>query len=211
MKLEKFKKLKVSFRYWLLGKAEENPDYYRVLEAMEVAEKYHNGQRKDGSPEFTHQITICMYLKTIHKYLKDPVKVFIVALLHDTLEDYYEESKRELQAKFPEEYEYFVRISKVREGVKIPYEQYFGEMKNCYICSVVKLADRIANISTMIGVFSYDKQTQYLEEVNIWFLPMLKHARRMFPQQESAYENLKMLLQVQRDTILAVRAEFEKS
>lgn len=210
MKLEKFKKLKVSFRYWLLGKAEENPEYYRVLEAMEVAEKYHNGKRKDGSPEFTHQITICMYLKTIHKYFKDPVKVFIVALLHDTLEDYYEESKRELQAKFPEEYEYFVRISKVREGVKIPYEQYFGEMKNCYICSIVKLADRIANISTMIGVFSYDKQTQYLEEVNIWFLPMLKHARRMFPQQESAYENLKMLLQVQRDTILAVRAEFEE-
>ena len=62
MKLEKFKKLKVSFRYWLSGKAEENPEYYRVLEAMEVAEKYHNGKRKDGSPEFTHQITICMYL-----------------------------------------------------------------------------------------------------------------------------------------------------
>ena len=210
MKLEKFKKLKVSFRYWLIGKAEENPDYYRVLDAMEVAEKYHNGKRKDGSPEFTHQIMICMYLKTLHKHFKDPVKVFIVALLHDTLEDYYEESKRELQVKFPEEYEYFVRISKVREGVKIPYEQYFGEMKNCSICSIVKLADRIANISTMIGVFSYDKQTQYLEEVNTWFLPMLKHARRMFPQQESAYENLKMLLQVQRDTILAVRAEFEE-
>ena len=209
MKIETFKKLKVSFRYWLLGKAEENPDYYRVLDAMEIAEKYHNGKRKDGSPEFTHQISICMYLKTLHKYFKDPVTVFIVALLHDTLEDYEDECKEELRREFPNEFKYFVRISKVRNGIKIPYEQYFGEMRDCAICSIVKLADRIANISTMIGVFTYEKQTQYLEEVNTWFLPMLKHARRMFPSQEPAYENLKMLLQVQRDTILAVRKEFE--
>lgn len=209
MKIEKFNKLKVSFRYWLLGKADENPDYYRVLEAMEVAEKYHNGKRKDGSPEFSHQITICMYLKTLHKFFKNPVEIFIIALLHDTLEDYEKESKEELLRLFPNEFIYFERISKVRNGIKIPYEQYFGEMRECEICSIVKLADRIANMSTMIGVFSYEKQTEYLEEVNTWFLPMLKYSKRLFPFQEPAYENLKMLLQVQRDTILAVRKEFE--
>lgn len=211
MRIEKFKKLKSTFRYWLLGMAESNPDYYRVLQAMEIAEKYHNGNRKDGSPEFGHQITICMYLRTLHKFFKDPVTVFIVALFHDTLEDYFAKSHEELLEKFPKEYHLIMRISKVRNGEKISYEKYFAEMKECEICSVVKLVDRIANISTMIGVFNTDKQTQYLEEVNTWFLPMLKHAKRKFPEMEAAFENIKTMLIMQRDTILAVRAEFIES
>jgi (p)ppGpp synthase/HD superfamily hydrolase len=205
---DRFKKMKSTLRYWLLGKADDNPEYYRVLKSMEIAEKYHTGTRKDGkTPEFSHQLFICLYLKTMHKYLKDPVTTLITALLHDTLEDYFEESSAELMRLFPNEYHLIMRISKVRNGVKIPYDQYFGEMKDCHICSIVKLADRVANISTMIGVFTEEKQISYLEEVNAWFLPMLKYARRMFPEQELAYENVKSFLIMQKDTILALREE----
>ena len=42
-----------------------------------------------------------------------------------------------------------------------------------------------------------EKQTNYLDEVNQWFLPMLKTARRNFTQQEQAYENIKVFLKVQ--------------
>ncbi len=147
-----FKKLRLSFRYWILGKAEENKDYFRVLKALNIAEKYHTNQRKDGSPELIHQYSIVSYLRTIHKSLINPVEVFIVAILHDTYED-YPESEQELKEIFPELFVLFERVSKVRNGSKIPYEQYFGEMQDCPTCSIVKLADRIHNISTMVGVF----------------------------------------------------------
>lgn len=201
-----FKKLRLSFRYWILGKAEENKDYFRVLKALNIAEKYHTNQRKDGSPELIHQYSIVSYLRTIHKSLINPVEVFIVAILHDTYED-YPESEQELKELFPELFILFERVSKIRNGVKIPYEQYFGEMQDCPTCSIVKLADRIHNISTMVGVFSQEKQTKYLSEVDTYFFPMLKHAKRLFPEQENAYENLKTMLTVQKETINKVREQ----
>tara|TARA_B100000700_G_scaffold69353_2_gene76903 strand:- start:17561 stop:18181 length:621 start_codon:yes stop_codon:yes gene_type:complete len=199
-----YKKLRLSFRYWILGKAEENKYYFRVLKALNIAEKYHTGERKDGSPELIHQYSIVSYLRTIHKSFINPVDVFIVAILHDTYED-YPESEEELKKEFPDLFDYFVRISKVRNGEKISYQQYFGEMQECDVCSIVKLTDRIHNISTMIDVFSLEKQDKYLEEVDLYFFPMLKHAKRLFPEQENAYENLKSILTVLKETIKNIR------
>ncbi len=202
-----FKKLKQSFRYWVLGKAENDKTYYDVLTALRIAEKYHTNKRKDGAPELSHQIAICSYLRTLHKYFRFPALVLIVALLHDTIED-YPESKQEILSLLPEAYDYVVRMSKIdSDGNKMPYEIYFGAMQECPVCSIVKLADRIANISTMIGVFSYDKQTSYLQDLIDWFFPMLKYAKRKFPDQEPAFENMKSVLFVQQDTILKMRAE----
>lgn len=202
-------KLRIANRYWLQALALNDPKYYRVLKAINIMERYHTGFRKDGTtPTIIHQYSILSKLKTLHAYMIDPSLVFIVALLHDTYED-YPESAAELEREFPEAFPYIVRISKVRNGVKIGYDQYFDEMQNCPVCSLVKLVDRIHNVSTMVGVFKVEKQMQYLEEVNRWFLPMLKYARRQFPEQELAYENLKSTLLIQRDTIIAVRNEFE--
>jgi (p)ppGpp synthase/HD superfamily hydrolase len=199
-------KQKIAFRYWISGQAEFDSSYYAVLIAMDVAEKYHNGLRKDGSPEFSHQIAICSYLRTLHKYFIDPVSVFIVALLHDTYED-YPESEKELFELFPKQFDMIVRISKIRNGEKIPYSEYFSDMSDCFVVSIVKLADRIANISTMVGVFSTQKQDKYLQDLDDWFFPMLKTAKHFFPQQEPAYQNLKSMLSMQKDTILKVRID----
>ena len=46
-------KLKVSLKYWLIGKK-----YFTAVKALNFAEKYHIGKRKNGDPEFIHQITI---------------------------------------------------------------------------------------------------------------------------------------------------------
>ena len=107
MKNNDLKKTRAAFRYWLLGMAEHNSDYFKVLKAMTIAEKYHTGKRKDGSHEISHQYMIVLYLKTLYKYFSDPVAVFIVALLHDTYED-YPESAAELMEAFPEYYHLFV-------------------------------------------------------------------------------------------------------
>ena len=74
------------------------------------------------------------------------------------------------------------------------------------IASITKLADRSHNLQTMPGVFTSEKQHAYLEEVETWFLPLGKTARRAFPRQFGAYENLKILLKCQCELINAILA-----
>lgn len=198
--MENYTKKKIALRYRILGISEIDQSFYKVAKAMNLAEKYHNGTRKDGSPEFSHQVQIVEHLMTMHRNLINPVAVLVAGFLHDTFED-YPESEKEIIKMFPEMADHIIRISKERYGNKITYEQYFGEMAECEVTSIVKLVDRIANISTMTGAFSSEKQLEYVEEVDKWFLPMLKKARRKFPEQELAYENLKSILVMQQQMI----------
>ena len=72
------------------------------------------------------------------------------------------------------------------------------------IASVVKGADRIHNVQTMIDVFTYEKQKEYIRETQEFIVPMLKEARRRFPRQEPAYENIQHVLVSQAELLQAV-------
>lgn len=211
--IQDFKKVRLKLRSWFAGMAENNPEYYKVIQAMDLAEKYHSGVRKDGAPEFSHQIMICSYLQTFHKYFLNAPLVFIIAFWHDLYEDYaYDENFHvnenlinEMKKISIEGFSGSYTISKVREGKKIPYEVYFREVSECPHCSAVKIADRITNILTMYFVFSIEKQDSYYQDLDDWFFPMLKKSKRIFPQQEPYYENAKMVLSVQKYTAYAIR------
>jgi len=58
----------------------------------------------------------------------------------------------------------------------------------------VKIVDRIHNLSTMAGVFSLEKEAKYINDVHVYFYPMIKQARRLHPTQEAVYELLKSTL-----------------
>ena len=51
----------------------------------------------------------------------------------------------------------------------------------------------------MLGVFTPQKVEQYIDDWYTWFLPMLKTARRNFPNQEPLYELLKSVMHIQLD------------
>lgn len=55
---EDFEKMKIAIRYWLIGRG-----YYNALKAMDFAESYHTGVRKDGNHEFSHQISQVNYTR----------------------------------------------------------------------------------------------------------------------------------------------------
>ena len=201
MNVSDYDKLVLTTRSWLLGKAENDSRYLVTLQAFEVFLKYHKGMRKDDvTKEAYHQLSIFSMLRTMVTMFENPHIVLAVALLHDTYED-YKESHAELYEKFPDLMVYVIRISKVRDGKKIPYEVYFGEMSNCPITSIVKIADRIHNLSTMNGVFSIEKEGLYVQDVYDWFYPMIKTARRSFPQQEPVYELLRSILALEVNLI----------
>lgn len=96
------------------------------------------------------------------------------------------------------------RMTKEFRGVRRDEKQLFDEMALDPITSIAKLCDRIHNLQSMVGVFTIEKQKKYIDEVNEFFFPMLKAAKRNFPHQTMAYENIKWMLKSQIQLIEAV-------
>lgn len=187
-----YNKMKIAIRYWLLGRG-----YHKAVKAMNFAEKIHCGKRKDGSPEFSHQVSQANYLKTIIDSILFPEETFCVVFLHDTPED-YPETESQLEPMFGKMVaDAAIRISKVRKGLRIPDEIYYAEMSECPICSIDKGLDRNHNISSMLGGFTLEKRKEYVIETREKVIPLLKKGRRLFPEQDAAYENIKFSLEAQ--------------
>jgi (p)ppGpp synthase/HD superfamily hydrolase len=201
-----FEKYHISLRYWMLGK-----NYHRAVLAMEFASQYHIGTRKDGyTPEFHHQISIAHYLRTLPD-LRNQEDVLAAAFLHDTVED-YDVSLTDIESRFGADVARSVKkLSKIVKGYKKSPEEYYQSMIECPIASVVKGGDRVHNHQTMHGAsFSTEKQYKYITETKELILPMLKEARRKYPDQELAYENIKHALKGQIELIeLVINAQRE--
>ena len=86
-KLSKFEKLRIAARYWLLGMAQSDPAYFKVVEAMEYGLEHHTGTRNGGEPEFIHQLGIFHQVRTLHKHIRNPSIVYTLIFLHDAIED----------------------------------------------------------------------------------------------------------------------------
>lgn len=195
--MTKYDKLRIALRYFLLGKG-----YYQAADALEFAATYHTGLRKDGvTPEFMHQIEIAHYLRSLLPSLLYPEDTITTAILHDTPEDYGIKSEV-LELRYNKRVAVATELlNKNRWSTK---EIQFTAMAGDPIASIVKGADRQHNLQSMIGVFSTEKQQKYMLEVTKYFLPMLKQARHNFVAQESAYENVKHVLESQLELLAVI-------
>lgn len=75
------------------------------------------------------------------------------------------------------------------------------------IASVIKGIDRVHNIHTMVNVFTYEKEVEYIQETEKYILPTLYKARHIFHQQEAVYENLKQYLMLALNLIKTIHKE----
>lgn len=184
----------IAIRYWLLAK-----EYFTALKAMEFALNKHVGLRKDGKTlAFHHQLSVVYYLRTIYKHLLFPEDTIVAAFLHDVVED-CDISVVEIEQFFNK-----ANVVKLLTKVDKNTQLYYDNISLDPIASIVKASDRIHNVQSMIGVFSHQKQIEYVEETTNFVIPMIKKARRLFPQQEAAYENAKHFLKCQIYLINAI-------
>jgi (p)ppGpp synthase/HD superfamily hydrolase len=202
--LSKFQKLLISARYWLLGMAEHNPEYFKVIEALELGLAHHDGERNGGDPEFIHQLGIFHYLRTMHKHIRNPITVYMLVFLHDALEDPNQKSKREGKPRYITPHDilekfgepFLLKLMKMsKEILGIPNPEYsldaiFADEDT----SLAKGGDRVDNVRSMVGVFKRSRLERYIKETMEEFVTRLKTARRTFPDQEAIYENIKMEL-----------------
>lgn len=196
MNTTEYARLKTSLKNQLRGMAVIDPRYELPLRALSYAETIHTGMRKCGNvPEYYHQLSLLGWLMSIHPLLEKPWLVYTAAILHDVAEDYPEQIMVMLELFGEEVVSHSKLLSKYDErGNKLSYDVYFNEIALCPVCSIVKAADRIHNLSTMQEPFSIEKQKQYIDDVYKYFLPMLKKARGLHVTQVHCYELAKSTL-----------------
>jgi len=197
-KLERYNKLFISLRYWLIGMSQSNHSYVVPLKALEYAKNIHIGFRKDGNtPEFQHQLEITLFLRTLVPGMIYPAETLASAILHDVPED-YDISFAEIESNFGSIVRHNTELlTKTYCGGKKNTGIYFENMSKSPIASIIKGADRINNQQSMHGVFSTEKQQLYLDETITHIIPMLKKARHLHIEQEHIYENIKFILNSQ--------------
>lgn len=195
----RYQKLSIALQHYLHGAR-----YYDALRAYDFGKSIHTGMRKDGiTPEFQHQIEIALFLTTLRD-IQDEEGAIITAILHDVLEDYSHISAHEIQNLVGKERaQSIIVISKDIQGKKQYSDMidYFDAVGCDIRASMVKGADRVHNLRTMHGAFTPTKQESYVEETKTYFLPMLKNAVGLYPQQYLAYMNIRTMLKTQMELI----------
>ncbi len=199
-----YEKKSLSLRSQLIG-----AKYFNALIAFNYAEKKHDGFRKDNvTRAFDHQISIAQYAMTLPDLIYRE-EVITAIFLHDTPED-KGIGREELEILFSDEdfarrvLDAVMAMTKKFRGVVRNPDDVFYDISHNVIASIAKGCDRIHNLQTMIGVFTIEKQKQYISETNDRFFPMIKVARKLFPQQVMAYENIKHVLVSQIELISAI-------
>lgn len=179
-----------ALRYFLMGRK-----YYLALEAWDFAKDIHTGTRKDGvTPEFYHQISMANFARTLEGSLRHPEETFATIMLHDSVED-GDVALKLIHDRFGSRVGNATNaVSKVVHGQMRSAEDVRRMIEEDPIASAVKGIDRANNQGSMLGVFSLEKQQEYIAETKDFILPILKTARRRFPDQEPLYENVKHLL-----------------
>ena len=203
--MTKYAKLSIALQNYLHG-----AKYFRALKAFAFAKGIHTGFRKDGvTPEFQHQIEIALFIITL-KNLDNEESCIIAAILHDVLEDYPQYGMSVLIDLVGEQDARSVKLlSKSIHGIdryKENPQSYFYMIGGDSTASIVKGCDRIHNLRSMVGVFTIEKQQQYLVETISYFLHFLKVAAGNFPSQYLAYMNIRTMLKTQMELIQAVLA-----
>lgn len=190
-----------------------------ILIALTVAVKYHNGQpRDDGEPYIIHPLMVCkaLMLLNIEHVLKEwyPTKsnqrikkecdiLYASAILHDVIEDCNLPNKgKELveQYALDEEILQVVRIlSKPPKNKNLPQdkqynsERYFEQILLNWKATLIKIADRANNCSTM-QVFDEKRKRKYILETKQYIYPLCSEGKIRYPEFSNTITILKNLI-----------------
>jgi len=198
--LTTFRDMYTGARFWLLGLAVNDPEYYHVLNVMEFAHKHHDGERNGGDPEFIHQLQIFHSLRTVHRHLRNPVIMYCLVFAHDMIEDPNQTTKKYVAPEdlrivlgdlAPIVMPKLLMMSKEILGQKNPHYNLVSIFSDPDT-SVAKYADRLNNISTMLGIFKKQRLLRYVTETKEEFIPGLDISEKLFPDQEGVYENFRL-------------------
>lgn len=149
--------------------------YNQALIAVHLAEKAHAGlTRKSGEPSISHPIRITNALLSLNI---DDETILAVAVLHDVLED-TDLTRDDLLKHFNKEIVDAVDLLTKKEGLS--EEEYYANICTNPCASIVKIADRCHNVSTMY-FFTREKTLSYIEETEEYIIPLCSDVSNNYP------------------------------
>ena len=185
-----------------------------TIKALNFVRDAHKGQkRKDGDPYIVHPLTMSCH--AIAMGIRSDV-ILASLLYHDVVEDCdlsidalpcSEEVKTVvglLTYRKPEcksnmtDSEYSVLVNEAKH-------RYYDAIIQNKFAVLCKAFDRCNNVSTMSGVFSKEKLKSYIEETEVFVLPLLKDGKELYPEFSDYFFILKYhitsVLEAIRDTM----------
>jgi (p)ppGpp synthase/HD superfamily hydrolase len=204
-------KLVIAARYFLAG-----GNYTNAQRALELVVSTLDGQvRNDGRPAIIHQISMFHHLRSF----RDTIGSFVLngsfvsanqnsidvdawdfdclaaaILLHDMQED-FPDIWAANSFKFDEPVSMLVHLlSKPAAKVEFPvYIESILQHSAAAPAYMLKLIDRINNMSTAPGTFKADRLQRYLDESE-YMIKQVKRVRRTVPALEGVFDALKINL-----------------
>jgi len=172
--ISRYEKQKAFFKGFFLGR-----EMLEALDALELASKYHVGTRKNGDPEFSHQITIVGHILQAFdgRISSSDLELMVSdALLHDIVEDHNVDiSKYNFSTNVTRDVGYLTKTP----GISL--DEYFEVISESLTASIVKIFDRLSNLQTMVGGFSDEKIKEYIKETKDYVFPLINKVRDTFP------------------------------
>ena len=211
---------KTQFLAFLENDANVRLDSY-IEGAVELAEEVHSGLvREDGTSQFLETHTWPVTMDVVQHYRTEKRHITSVevaaAILHDVMEDddrilnFYESKSYGFEAYL--EYRFGSRIKEIATELKIkPIENYEGETIGDrelarfheysgilqlaeYDVKVIKLADRLNNMTFIQRVAGHDKIRRYLREAEDFYIAYTMLPPRLpefYGKMRAAYERLR--------------------
>lgn len=150
--------------------------YNNAIKAITIAEKYHFGvKRKSSEPYISHPIRIANALISIG--ITDE-NVIIATILHDVLED-TKMTEFELLNVFDKDVVEIIKL--VTKENDYNNDDYYKAISQNKYASIVKIADRCHNVSTMY-FFDDDKIKSYIEETEKYVIPLCSTVSNNYPE-----------------------------
>lgn len=135
---------------------------------VEFIKEKHSGQKRiQGTPYYLHPLEVSNMLA--RKGFSEEYQ--IVGLFHDLLEDTATTYEEILEISNSDIAEAVKLLTKEKEYVM---SEYIGAIKQNQIAKMVKLADRIHNLSEA-HLASKNFQKKYIKETEEWFLDLAKN------------------------------------
>lgn len=139
-------------------------EYNKYIEY--IKEKHKGQKRKQGTPYYLHPIEVSKILEK-KGFSKD---YQVAGLFHDLIEDTDTTYEEILQISNKEIVEAVKLVTK-ENGYKM--QEYMSRIKKNDIARMVKLADRLHNLSETY-LTEMEFQTRYIKETEEWFIDLAK-------------------------------------
>jgi len=165
---------------------------YMALKAFSIAERAHAGvMRKDGvTPYIEHPIKVASLLFELG--VQDD-KILAVAILHDVLEDCDDTVvKDDLFKSF--DTSTIRSIGLLSKSKNYNNTEYYNAIANDPVATLVKLADRAHNLSTVYN-FSEEKKLKYINETIEFVYPLISHAQHTYYEYSSQLRILDIMIE----------------